>query len=68
MPADAPIELWDGGQIVEAQAGDTLESVAAARSVPLWAVTQRNAAEPGRPLPGGAPIILPCYAWTTVSR
>ncbi|CAG0973197.1 MAG: peptidoglycan-binding protein LysM [Rhizobiaceae bacterium] len=59
VPADAPIELWDGGEIVQAQAGDTLESIAAARSVPLWAVSQLNSVPPGQPLSGGAQIVVP---------
>lgn len=68
VPADASIELWDGGQVVEARAGDTLESLAAARSVPLWAVSQLNSVKPGQPLPGGTRIVLPGYAGTTGSR
>ncbi len=68
VPADAPIELWDGGLVVEAQAGDTLESIAAARSVPLWAVSQLNSVLPGQPLTGGTQIVVPGYAGTSASR
>lgn len=46
-------------EVVEARPGDTLESLAAVRSAPLWAVYRLNSVKPGQPLPGGAQIVLP---------
>ena len=40
VPPDASIELWDSGLPVVAHAGDTLQMLAAAYRVPLWALTQ----------------------------
>ena len=43
VPAASAIELWDSGVAVTAQAGDTLQSLATAHHVPIWALTQINA-------------------------
>ena len=42
FPSSGPIELWDSGTYVQARAGDTVQSLAAAYHVPAWAVAQLN--------------------------
>jgi LysM repeat protein len=59
VPADAPIELWDSGKPVVARSGDTLEALAAANQVPLWALTQANHLPDGTPLMVGAQVVVP---------
>jgi LysM repeat protein len=59
VPARAPIELWDSGVPVKAQAGDTLQSLATAHHVPLWALAQINRMPERATLAGGERIIVP---------
>ncbi len=40
--ATGPIELWDSGVAVSAEAGDTLRSLAGVYHVPVWALAQLN--------------------------
>lgn len=59
VPASASIELWDSGLPVSAHAGDTLESVAEAYHVPLWAVAEVNRIPEHRSLTEGERIVVP---------
>jgi LysM repeat protein len=59
VPARAAIELWDSGVPVTAQAGDTLQGVAAAHHVPVWALAQINRIPEHTTLAGGERIIVP---------
>jgi thioesterase domain-containing protein len=59
--ATGPIELWDSGKPVAAQAGDTLQSLAAANHVPLWALVQINQKPENATLTAGERIVVPRY-------
>ena len=59
VPARAPIELWDSGVPVKAQAGDTLQSLATVHHVPLWALAQINRMPERATLAGGERIVVP---------
>ena len=59
--ATGPIELWDSGLPVSAHAGDTLQSIAAAYRVPVWAVAQINKKPEGAALSEGERIVVPRY-------
>jgi LysM repeat protein len=59
VPARAPIELWDSGVPVKAQAGDTLQSLASAHHVPVWALAQINRMPEQATFAGGERIIVP---------
>jgi LysM repeat protein len=59
VPARAAIELWDSGVPVTAQAGDTLQGLAAAHHVPVWALAQINRIPEHTTLAGGERIIVP---------
>jgi hypothetical protein len=59
VPPDAGIELWDSGMPVFARPGDTLQTIAAARHVPLWSLTQMNKGPDSIPLVPGERIIVP---------
>jgi hypothetical protein len=61
FPATGPIELWDSGRPVAAQAGDTLQSLAAKYQVPLWALTQINQKSENAALTEGERIVVPRY-------
>ncbi len=61
FPATGPIELWDSGQPVAAQAGDTLQTLAAAYHVPLWALIQINPKAEHAALTEGERIVVPRY-------
>ncbi len=61
FPPTGPIELWDSGLPVSAHAGDTLQTLAAAHHVPLWAVAQANRASEHAVLTEGERIIVPRY-------
>jgi hypothetical protein len=58
VPHDTPIELWDSGKSVQAQAGDTLEALATRHGVPLWSLTLINQIS-GMSLARGQRIIVP---------
>jgi LysM domain len=59
FPASGPIELWDSGVPVQARAGDTVQSLAAAYHVPAWAVAQINQKAENTPLSEGQRIVIP---------
>ena len=61
VPAASAIELWDSGVAVTAQAGDTLQSLATAHHVPIWALTQINAVSEEATLASGERIVIPRY-------
>jgi LysM repeat protein len=58
-PATGPIELWDSGVPVQARAGDTVQSLAAAYHVPAWAVAQINQKAENAPLSEGQRVVIP---------
>jgi hypothetical protein len=61
FPSTGPIELWDSGVPVTAHAGDTLQTIATAYHVPLWAVAQINQKAETAALSEGQRIIVPRY-------
>jgi hypothetical protein len=60
-PPSVPIELWDSGVAVSAHAGDTLQTLAVAYHVPLWALTQINKVPDSAALTDGQRIVVPRY-------
>jgi hypothetical protein len=65
--ATGPIELWDSGMPVAAHAGDTLQTIATAHHVPLWAVAQINKKAEGAALTEGERIVVPRYLGVRVA-
>lgn len=61
IPAAVPIDLWDSGEAVAAQAGDTLQTIATAYHVPLWALTQINKIGETATLTEGQRVVIPRY-------
>ena len=59
--ATGPIELWDSGMPVAAHAGETLQTIAAAHHVPLWALLQLNQKSEHAVLTEGERIVVPRY-------
>jgi hypothetical protein len=59
--ATGPIELWDDGMVVSAQAGDTLHSLAGTYHVPVWALAQLNRKSENAALSEGERVIVPRY-------
>jgi LysM repeat protein len=59
VPAEAGLELWDGGNSVVTRGGDTVQSIAAEYRVPVWALMQINRTTQDGPLPAGFRIIVP---------
>jgi LysM repeat protein len=59
FPSTGPIELWDSGVAVQARAGDTVQSLAAAYHVPAWAVAQINQKAENASLSEGQRIVIP---------
>ena len=59
VPARAAIRLWDSGTPVTAQAGDTLQSLAAKYHVPVWALAQINNMSEHAAIAAGKRIIVP---------
>ncbi len=59
FPSSGPIELWDSGVAVQARAGDTIQSLAAAYHVPAWAVAQINQKAESAPLSEGQRVVIP---------
>src|SRR5262249_1816206 len=59
--AAGPIELWDSGVAISAHAGDTLQSLAAAYHVPVWAVAQANPQSESATLSEGERVVMPRY-------
>ncbi|MDA9433306.1 LysM peptidoglycan-binding domain-containing protein [Bradyrhizobium sp. CCBAU 51627] len=59
VPADTLVELWDSGVRLPVRAGDTMESIAAANRVPVWAIAQSNSLPENATLTPGQSIIVP---------
>jgi hypothetical protein len=59
VPQDSAIELWDSGRSVAARSGDSMEALAAAYHVPLWALRQANHLPDGTPIAIGTKIVVP---------
>lgn len=59
MPRNEPIELWDSGMPVQAEAGDSVAGLAAHYGVPAWAVAQINSLDPAAKLTPGQRVVLP---------
>jgi hypothetical protein len=59
FPSTGPIELWDSGAPVQARAGDTVASLAAAYHVPAWAVAQINQKAENASLSEGQRVVIP---------
>jgi thioesterase domain-containing protein len=66
--ATGPIELWDSGAAVSAHGGDTLQSIAAAYHVPVWAVAQINRKSEGAALTEGERVVVPRYLGQRLTR
>jgi thioesterase domain-containing protein len=66
--AAGPIELWDSGVAISAHAGDTLQSLAAAYHVPVWAVAQVNRKPESAALSDGERIVVPRYLGQRFAR
>jgi len=66
--AAGPIELWDSGVAISAHAGDTLQSLAAAYHVPLWAVAQVNRKSESAALSEGERVVVPRYLGQRFAR
>jgi hypothetical protein len=61
IPPAVAIDLWDSGMPVSANAGDTLQTLAAAHHVPLWALVQINKKPEHAALTEGERIVVPRY-------
>jgi len=61
FPSGGPIELWDSGVAVQARAGDTVQSLAAAYHVPAWAVAQINQKAENASLSEGQRVVIPRF-------
>ena len=66
--ATGPIELWDSGVAISAHTGDTLQSLAAANHVPVWAVAQVNRKSETAALSEGERVVLPRYLGQRFAR
>jgi hypothetical protein len=69
VPAGAPIEVWDSGVEIRAEAGDKADLVADRYGVPAWVVSQLNRLAPDAPIERGRTLVVPrmIFAPTTVS-
>ncbi len=68
VPAGLPIEVWDSGMLVRADAGDTPFSVAQQFAVPTWVVAQLNQLAPGEPIEPGRTLVVPRMIFATPTR
>ena len=59
MPRDVPVELWDSGVPVKAEAGDTVAKLAARYAVPAWAVAEINDIDAKAALSLGQRVVVP---------
>ena len=66
--ATGPIELWDSGVAISAHTGDTLQSLAAAYHVPIWAVAQVNRKSESAALSEGERVVVPRYLGQRFAR
>jgi hypothetical protein len=58
-PPDTPMELWDSGTEVVAEAGETVADVAAQFGVPVWVVADINDIDASQPLATGQRLVVP---------
>ncbi len=68
VPAGLPIEVWDSGMLVRAEAGDTPFSVAQQFAVPTWIVAQLNQLAPGEPIEPGRTLVVPRMIFASSTR
>jgi hypothetical protein len=61
FPAAGLIELWDSGLPVSAHAGDTLQTLATAHHVPVWALLQLNKKGENAVLTEGERVVVPRF-------
>jgi predicted alpha/beta-hydrolase family hydrolase len=59
IPPKASLELWDSGIPLFVRPGETLEQIATAYHVPLWALQQSNQGAGSAPLIPGERIVIP---------
>ena len=59
VPGDTLVELWDSGVRIPVRTGDTMESIAAAHRVPVWAIAQSNSLAENATLTPGQSIVVP---------
>jgi hypothetical protein len=59
VPPNADIELWDSGETVAANSGETLQMIAARNHLPLWSLSQINQMPESAPLAAGQRIVMP---------
>ena len=64
VPREAPIELWDSAATITVKPGETVKSIASDYGVPVWAIVQINALEPGSPLAPGRTLTVPRSLYT----
>jgi len=64
VPRDAQIVLWDSAIEQKARPGDTLESIASANGVPVWAVAQINKIDQDHAIEPGRPLLIPHNQYT----
>jgi hypothetical protein len=70
VPPTAEIELWDSGSFVAANAGGTLQTLAAQDHLPLWSLIQVNQMPENAPLIVGQRVTVPRHLMplTTASK
>jgi hypothetical protein len=59
VPAGVPVEVWDSGMAVRAEAGDTASLVAHQFSVPTWVIAQLNQVAPDEAIEPGRTLVVP---------
>jgi LysM repeat protein len=59
VPGNTLVELWDSGVRIPVRAGDTMESIATAHRVPVWAIAQSNSLTENAALTPGQSIVIP---------
>jgi LysM repeat protein len=59
VPAEAQIVLWDSAIEVKPRPDDTLESIASANGVPVWAIAQINKIDQDHPFDPGRSLLIP---------
>ncbi len=68
VPAGLPIEVWDSGMLVRADAGDTPFSVAQQFAIPTWVVAQLNQLAPSEPIEPGRTLVIPRMIFASSPR
>ena len=59
VPSRERIELWDSAITVTADAGDTLETIAARNTAPVWAIAQINKLDRDASIAPGQKLLIP---------